>query len=48
MIATILICDSCDDEGVPGYNRDAMQSLGWTFYGQDLCQECSSKLFSGK
>jgi hypothetical protein len=47
MITTVIICDTCDDEGVPGLDRPAMLLFGWTYVGGlDLCPGCTESSFS--
>lgn len=44
MIVTIVICDMCDAEGIPGLSRTALTAYGWVVVGPnselDLCPRC--------
>lgn len=44
MTVTIIICDMCDAEAIPGASDELMRSLGWLIHdrinGMDLCPRC--------
>lgn len=45
MRVTILICDLCEAEAIPGASLATMLSLGWETApdGRDLCPTCALK-----